>query len=183
MANVLNRTTKQYLKSVNTIDYLSDDWLVNPYLSSVEGLEKKYWNITGNIVVPMNQAERDAVDNSLIDEYRQTKYNEIDAKTEELIYQGFNFDGKLFSLSSNAQFNWVKMASALASGTLTEAKFPYTVSTRNNGSYALAWADLSAFLGAATLGVESNLATGRALKNLVENAQTVPEILAVEDNR
>ena len=62
MANVLNRTTKQYLESVNTPDYPTQDWIINPDLSAVTGYAPKYWIITGNVVTLMDQTSRDAVD-------------------------------------------------------------------------------------------------------------------------
>ena len=62
MANVLHRTTKRYLKSVNTPDYDVSDYIVNPDLAAVTGFESKYWIITGDVVALMDQAARDAVD-------------------------------------------------------------------------------------------------------------------------
>ena len=62
MANVLHRTTKQYLTSVNTPDFPVLDWILNPDLSAVTGFASKYWSISGDTVTLMGQAERDAVD-------------------------------------------------------------------------------------------------------------------------
>ena len=62
MANVLNRTTKAYLTSVNTPDYPVQDWIIDPDVSSVAGFPSYYWTITGDVVTLMSQAERDAVD-------------------------------------------------------------------------------------------------------------------------
>lgn len=62
MANVLHRTTKQYLTSVNTPDYPTVDWIINPDVSAVAGFATKHWTITGDVVTLMTQAERDAVD-------------------------------------------------------------------------------------------------------------------------
>lgn len=73
MADILHRTTKQLLRSVNTPDYVpawrkgepiptDGDWIVNPDLSAVAELAPKYWTLTGNTVSAMTKAERDAVD-------------------------------------------------------------------------------------------------------------------------
>lgn len=62
MAAVLNRTTKQYLRSVNEPDYPVQDWIISPDLSAVVGFDSRYWTITGDVVSLMSQAERDAVD-------------------------------------------------------------------------------------------------------------------------
>lgn len=62
MANVLNRTTKEYLRSVNTPEYDVADWIINPDVSALAGVPTKYWVITGDTVAEMSQAEKDAVD-------------------------------------------------------------------------------------------------------------------------
>ena len=62
MADVLNRTTNQFLTSVNTPDFPTADWIINPDLSAVTGFASKYWIITGDVVTLLDQAARDAVD-------------------------------------------------------------------------------------------------------------------------
>jgi hypothetical protein len=86
MSDVLNRTTKQYIKSVNTPDYPDIDWVINPDLSSVISIPSKYWKIEGDLVVEMNSEEKAAVDaaeanvtpalgeNYQVDEYNSDNY-------------------------------------------------------------------------------------------------------------
>lgn len=62
MASVLNRNTMQYLRSVNAPEYPAEDWIINPDLSAVAGVDRKYWKISGDAVSEMSQAEQDAVD-------------------------------------------------------------------------------------------------------------------------
>lgn len=62
MANVLNRGTKEYLRSVHDPDYPVQDWIHNPDLSAVAGFPSRYWVITGDSVSLMTQAARGAVD-------------------------------------------------------------------------------------------------------------------------
>lgn len=62
MADVLNRFTKEYRRSVHTPDYPAVDWIRNPDLSAVAGLASKYWLVSGDTVSAMSQAQRDAVD-------------------------------------------------------------------------------------------------------------------------
>lgn len=55
--------TPQYLTSVNTPDYSSDpDVIVDPDISALTGVLVKYWKRSGNTVVQMTQAEKNAVD-------------------------------------------------------------------------------------------------------------------------
>ncbi|SEO77879.1 hypothetical protein [Nitrosovibrio sp. Nv6] len=62
MANALNRTTREFLRSVHEPAYPAIDWIINPDLSAVVGYASKYWVITGDAVSLMDQAARDAVD-------------------------------------------------------------------------------------------------------------------------
>ena len=72
MANVINRTTRDSAGallqafSVNTPDYSTDDWVINPDLSGVSGVEKYYWKVTGappgGAVEEMDAGEKTAVD-------------------------------------------------------------------------------------------------------------------------
>lgn len=62
MSNVLHRTTKEFLRSVNEPDYPVQDWIHDPDMSAVAGFDGKYWVINGDSVSLMSQAERDAVD-------------------------------------------------------------------------------------------------------------------------
>ncbi len=64
MANVINRTTLEYLESVNTPDYPVEDWIINPDLSGVAEVPRKYWKIVGDDVVEMDSGEKALVDAS-----------------------------------------------------------------------------------------------------------------------
>jgi hypothetical protein len=84
MANVLNRTTKQYLPSVNEPDYPQVDWIWNPNLGAVTGFASKYWTITGDVVTLMNQGARDAVDAAELAAKRDATVARLDAVEEIL---------------------------------------------------------------------------------------------------
>jgi hypothetical protein len=62
MANVIHKTSLQYLESVNTPEFPIDDWIINPDLSGLEGIAKRYWKVVGDNVVEMDQSEKDVVD-------------------------------------------------------------------------------------------------------------------------
>lgn len=62
MSNVVNRTTRQFLASVNTPDFPESDWIINPDLSAVGGFPSKYWIITGNVITLQTPAQRDLTD-------------------------------------------------------------------------------------------------------------------------
>lgn len=58
MANVINRTTKQYLQNVHTPAFPYAQWIKNPVLPTCAS---KYWKIVGDQVLEMNQPEKDAI--------------------------------------------------------------------------------------------------------------------------
>lgn len=62
MADVIHRTTLEQRFSIHTPDYDPGTWIINPDLSGVSGVPKKYWKIDGDNVVEMTQPEKDAVD-------------------------------------------------------------------------------------------------------------------------
>lgn len=59
MSNIVNKTTMQYLKSVNTPDYNETIWWINPTLPNCI---QKYWKNDSGSLAEMSQAEKDAVD-------------------------------------------------------------------------------------------------------------------------
>lgn len=85
MATVVNRTTKEVLYSVNTPDYDSADWVINPDLSSVSGVPTRYWKIDGDTISPMSGAEREAVDASLADQDKASKIEELKTTVDDFI--------------------------------------------------------------------------------------------------
>jgi len=60
MANVINRITKQYLKSVNTPDYPELDWIINPVF--IPKCDIKYMVVEGDTVREMTIGEKAVID-------------------------------------------------------------------------------------------------------------------------
>ena len=92
MANVINRITRQYLKSVNTPDYMDGNWLINPILPDCKPLD---WVIEGDIVRESTQDEKDA----LIYATESTVY----LITEKQLLTNINGNG--YKANSNAIIN------------------------------------------------------------------------------
>lgn len=61
MAVVVNRQTARRIRSAHTPDYDSDEWLINPDLSAMEGISESYWKVVGDRVVEMNDEEKAGV--------------------------------------------------------------------------------------------------------------------------
>jgi len=67
MAAVVNKTTLEFLPAVNTPDYPSSLWLINPDMSAVANEPQKYWklDIPNNAVLLQTLAEQAATDAAL----------------------------------------------------------------------------------------------------------------------
>lgn len=62
MSNVINRATLEYRTSVNTPNFPTDTWIINPDLSALTNVPTKYWKISGDLVLEMNASEKAVVD-------------------------------------------------------------------------------------------------------------------------
>ena len=60
MADVLNKTTFELRRSVNAPDYSDSDWLKNPDIDALAGVDKRYWILDGSTVREMTTAEKNA---------------------------------------------------------------------------------------------------------------------------
>jgi len=111
MSDVINRTTKQYLKSVNTPDYSDTDWIINPDLSSLTSVPQKYWKISGDNVLEMNTEEKAAVDyaigGSILNEnYKVEEYNNGQILNKKY-YQTKNLDDTYSQLAKTETYTYI----------------------------------------------------------------------------
>ena len=103
---------------------------------------------------------------------KEIKNREVDRRTQELISEGFLYDGKRFSLSQEAQLNWLGLQSYSP---------PVEVTTIDDKAYSVA--DINLFVQAAASTKQSHLDSGRILKQQVLTATTQQELDAIVDNR
>jgi len=78
MSIVLNRTTKQLLRSANTPDYPAVDWIIEPNLSAVVGVPPKYWVITDDVISEMDQAAKDVVNAAEVQAVEDSEILQLD---------------------------------------------------------------------------------------------------------
>lgn len=103
----------------------------------------------------------------------------VDRQTQELIAEGFTFQGIVFSLSIVAQMNWTNLFIGR-----TTLSYPLEVSTKDDGVYRINNAnELATVYSAGVLHVKSVLDAGRELKKQIKDAVTVVEVNAITDNR
>jgi len=184
MATVINKKSLVELKRVDPSKYNTDEWIINPALPD---RDKKYWKVIGDFVVEKNQNEREDFDATVLEETIKTekivKNNNIDKKTAELIANGIFFNGEYFSLSQNAQSNWNAIQTAISSDVLTEADFPFEISTLDDDIYMLEWSQVPHFMATVIQTVATHLGVGRRLKKNVKLSTTIEELDQIIDER
>jgi hypothetical protein len=93
MANVIHRTTKQYLKSVNTPDFPTVNWIINPVLPACP---QKYWRIVGDEVKEMTTSQKKAVDDAqAVTDKLYQKEQHIATKQRDIAIEALKTDGVL----------------------------------------------------------------------------------------
>jgi hypothetical protein len=121
-----------------------------------------------------------------LESQKQLKLAQIDSKTRTLLSNGFPFDERWFSMSTEAQTNWLTLMALVARGRVALDNLP-TISTKDGGSYTFtSLEDLDKFLDIfSTFQSDrvSPLGLGRALKTRVIDAQTIAELNDIVDNR
>lgn len=121
--------------------------------------------------------ERDSLS---LPEYKREKNLDIDLRSALLIEDGFTYQGKTFSLSTNAQIN----ISAL-NQTRNDLTYPVTYNTIDDtDTYDVVdAADMNAMYMTALATKKAVLDGGTSLKTQVRQATTKEEVDAVIDNR
>jgi len=118
---------------------------------------------------------------SSLDQCKMSACAAIDARTSELIDEGFTYDSVQFSLSELAQINWIGLKISEQNAILT---YPFDVSTKDDGEYSLPDAQAIQDFFATGVGVKiGHIQSGRALKVSVKNAVDEAAVDAVIDNR
>jgi len=183
MSNALNRTTKQFVKNIVLEKYSTDDWIIDPDMSGVNGVLNKYWKIVGDNISEMNQAEKNAVDDlTPLSEYKHIRYVEIDDKTEELILTGYTFAGKQFSLSANAQTNILALYTTKDHPAIS---YPISYNTKDDEEvFNIPDASTLEGMYLTALGTKkAYLDSGTSIKEAIRAAITKAEVDAIIDPR
>lgn len=171
-------------KKINT-NKLHNDIAVSNTITNFQGISMVGDNLEVHGDSFINEISTDSIISSHEDlslsEYKDNKIKEIDSKTQELISQGFPYNGSQFSLSSHAQLNWIGMKTADIQDLLT---FPMGITTIDDEEYSLvSKTDLTTFYVTGLGYKKAILDSGRSLKVTVGAAVDKAGIDAVQDNR
>lgn len=115
-----------------------------------------------------------------VDFLRKMNCDKIDQRTQEIIAQGFQFDGKTFSLSANAQLTFLGLYTIFLGGILSDGT---PISTKDNRSYVLHTAAMPGFFQAFNIGVTVPLSSGRDLKDQIMTETNQEKLLKFVDPR
>ena len=210
---------KTYYKQVNA-QKLSDEIKQVTSLSDLKGITTRFIDPSYEVDVVFESdkdtnawATCDQIVTSheivSLEDLKKLKNAKIDARTVELIECGVAFDGKIFSLSSNAQRNWIAIMTFFTTNPFVNAikstgadrpttveellshfdgtlggMFPMTVTTKADGEYV--FNDISTYIQFFNLAIstaQSYYDSGRLLKTQVNNAVDAAEIDSVIDDR
>lgn len=113
-----------------------------------------------------------------LDDNKAVRIIQIDKRTDAIIAAGFLYDGNTFSLSTQAQMNWMGLY------TLKDLQtWPIGVTTAANETYQLALLNLVAFIATGSQVIKNAVGSGRALKIAINAATTQEELDAIVDTR
>lgn len=96
MADLINRTERdddyKLLRkySVNTPDYSTDDWIVNPDLSSVAGVPEYYWKASGDSIVEMESGEKTTADSTRLSNAKAARRAYLAERAYGVIEERYN---------------------------------------------------------------------------------------------
>lgn len=114
-----------------------------------------------------------------IAQLKTSKIAVIDAKTQELISQGFTYDSQEFSLELRDIAVWTNLMVSR-----TNLTYPFTVMTKNNQAYVFATSvDVEQFYQGGFDAAQAHYDSDRGLKLQVNAATTSAEIDAIADTR
>jgi len=183
MSTVVNKTTFQVRRSVNTPDFPTSSWLVNPPgLVTLEAasVPPKYWKLngTGDDLEEKTTGEKDTQDAADLPANKHARHVEIDERTVELINGGFAHDSKVFSLSEPAQINWLGLVVKEA-----DLTWPVEITTKDDEAYSLIQTDLPTFTNTAMGTKQAHMDSGRALKVSTNAAVDQAALDAIVDTR
>lgn len=182
MADVLNRTTRELLRSVNTPDYPAADWIANPDLSAVAGLPAWQWVIEGDAIRPPTTSEMAAIEAARLPAAKADRIAAIDAKTAQIVTSGIEIGAGIWiSTSLPATQNLQNFVHFL---NMAVAELPQDISTLDGGIYTIAnMADMARIAGILARHHETSLGAGRQLRARVLAATTQAELDAIVDDR
>lgn len=159
--------------------------MVKEYIYKLQGNGKDSWTVIekdddGNIINKYMVYDKPEGFANTIEEALIVKKDQIDKRTQELIFEGFNYPSNStnkWSLSINAQINWNNLPQ------LPQTVFPLAIQDMNGVDYDLEFSQRMDFYYTAVAVKNSHLQSGNVLKREVSDMQTIQDVLNFQDPR
>lgn len=134
-----------------------------------------------NIIWSGDSVSKASLEEHYLDYLKENKCSDIDTRTRELIDEGFIYNSIGFSLSHNAQRNWMVNMRELEQGNIA---FPMNYPTNDSGIYPIVDAtEFNTMYYTALAAVQGHVVSGAGLKVQVKMAATEEAIDLIQDNR
>ena len=146
MGAILNRSSLQYIEFVNTPDYDSTVWVIDPDLSAVTAVPSIFWFINSdNSISEMTAAQKDTayLASSII-----TAMNNSDNKRANILYGGFNYNGVVFDTDTQSITNIIGTQTLVNMGVTLPTDFVWRAA--DNSYQPFNNSTFSAFYGASS---------------------------------
>lgn len=183
MADVMNRTTGQLLRSVNTPDFPVEEWVINPDLTLLETVPLRYVKLVGDLLVAMTTEEQLVVDHGTLEQARASYLNKVDSVCEARIMYGDGVEilgsGKKVSTSLSAQTKWMGWCTIIDQWEAMGNSFPFRVRTKWDDDYIEipSAAAVKEAYGTIVNFITSTLQEAELVKSVVQLATTIEEVL------
>ena len=138
-------------------------------------------SVYANIIWDGPSVQKSVLDDEYLPFLKKEKNMMVDKRTNELIDVGFVYNGNVFSLSAEAQMNWVALKQADTLGFIT---YPVGISTKDDREHILVdTVGLVAFYVVGLATIKTAIDSGRILKVLINDAVDEMAVASIQDTR
>lgn len=137
MSTVVNKRSFEVIEHANTPEYDPAEWLINPDLSRVRGVDKKYWYIKDGQLHEMDADLKRKLDDASLGEIKAKAIQQVEEETRLMLSSGFEFpamSGKHICLSNEDR---MMLQGIVVLGMEAEAIYPITIREIGGGARRL----------------------------------------------
>jgi hypothetical protein len=142
MANVLNRTTGEYLESVNTPEYDPKEWIINPDVTPVQGYPAPFWVInsddTLSVASPAEQLriiEQAPYRGLTLEQAQASKRNEVNIQRDIHLNGGWLYKGVVYDSDATSKQNISGIMTLINTGSPLPSDFTFRAQDNSNVPY------------------------------------------------
>lgn len=185
MTNVLNRTTKQYLESVNTPEYDVADWVINPDLTPVQGYPAPFWMINDDdTLTPASSAQQVEILRALpyrgmsLEDAKAAKRTEVNAHRDIHINGGWVYKGVTYDSDPTSKQNMSGIMTLINTGYVVPSDFTFRAQDNRNIPYNNA--TFTTFFQCSCVWAEMIYRTSWYHKGMIDTLTDVPSVAAYD---